>query len=99
MTTTSAVYQRSRYWQRYRSGRCVQCGRANANTVAMRCLRCAARAAAASRQRAAARRLQAHDAPGPNQIACCGAFRAVPTIPYRLPCCGKWLALSQEATS
>jgi hypothetical protein len=51
--------------------------------------------AARNAQRLGEARPPVSDAPaaGANQILCCGTWHPIPTLPYRLPCCGRVLGM------
>ena len=68
--------------------RCGACGTAVERGF-LYCPACRAQRPAVYR----ARRIQAREGPGPNQIICCGGtFHAILTQPLRTACCGKVLA-------
>jgi hypothetical protein len=95
------------YWRRKAAGLCPGCGQPRDRADQVLCRPCADAHNAYKLQWTrthAARLQQARDdardtrwaAPGANQIACCGAFHPVPTLPYQLPCCGRFLGIIEE---
>lgn len=95
------------YHARKVQGVCPQCGILPPRPLGVLCAGCAssmaerkARWAAANPERVRATTQRHRDrprlAPGPNQVACCGVWHAVPYIPWVLECCGKVLALVEE---
>lgn len=82
------AYRRQRYAAKTAQGRCPTCtNQARAPSVYCEGCRRARRpqSRAHGRDLAEARR----QAPGPNQILCCGRWVPIVHIPIRVPCCGR----------
>ena len=81
------------YRFRKRRGLCPQCG-GRRDSGWFTCNRCRAIARQASITVYETRWL----APGPNLVACCGAWHKIASVPCRLACCGRFLALHEETS-
>lgn len=72
------------YHHRSQQGLCPRCGRLRHHAWFI-CRACQDEARARQRTTAEARRL----APGPNRVACCGAWHPITQTPLTVPCCGR----------
>lgn len=93
--STSATYAKRKQW-----GRCVDCGRQPPRSGLTQCVNCARISNAQTaryrqthrhqiQQKSAAIREAIWNAPGPNQLACCGRFYPITALPFITPCCGR----------
>jgi hypothetical protein len=85
---SQAIYRR-----RAAAGLCPQCGRPNDRQPRVQCTACYQRQAPRHHAAYRSHREARWEAPGANLVACCNSWHEIPRIPYRLVCCGRFLAL------